>query len=91
MVTVVFVVDPSENPGAPLAKQFELREELKTRFPRHHWIDVVSKADDLCVTHTHTHTHIHTHTHTHIPTRTVLTRMLFSRATAKTRKMYKPS
>lgn len=44
-VTVVFVIDPSENIGAPLDKQFALRLDLKSRFAHHAWIDVVSKCD----------------------------------------------
>lgn len=47
LVTVVFVLDPANNPGASVEQQHILRRELKQRHPRHPWVDVVSKSDML--------------------------------------------
>lgn len=44
---VIFVVDPTGLSGvkSTLTAQLNVREHLKSRFPRRPWLDVVSKAD----------------------------------------------
>jgi nucleolar GTP-binding protein len=44
---VIFVIDPSGYSGekSTLEAQLNIRHELKLRFPKRPWIDVVSKGD----------------------------------------------
>jgi len=45
--TAIFVVDLTEGCGTSLQEQWNLRKELRTRFPNKSWIDVMSKSDLL--------------------------------------------
>jgi nucleolar GTP-binding protein len=44
---VVFVVDPSGHCGYDLKMQMALRAQIRSKFPRHRWVDVWTKLDLL--------------------------------------------
>ncbi|GIL76667.1 hypothetical protein Vretifemale_6225 [Volvox reticuliferus] len=46
---VLFVIDLTEECGTSVADQWEIRGEVRSRFPDRPWIDVLSKADMLQV------------------------------------------